>query len=103
METHTIEVAGISDELLERLDERVRQWGGDRASFIRDLIRRELQRDSQLSEEGPRPHSEMSFDEILTPVHEQAAASGMSGEEMDRLFTEARERVRKEKRSARRQ
>ena len=101
METHTIEIAGIPDELLELLDEQVRQRGGDRASFIRDLLRKELQRDSQPFAEGPRPHSGISFEEILTPVHEQAAASGITEEELERVFAEARERVREEKRAAR--
>jgi hypothetical protein len=103
METHTIEVAGIPDELLELLDERVRQRGGDRASFIRELIRKELQRDVPPSDEGPLPQSGMSFDELLSPVHEQAAARGITEDEMERLFEEARERVREEKRAARRQ
>ena len=101
MGTHTIEVAGIPDELLDLLDEHVRQRGGDRASFIRDLIRRELQRDSLTSGGDPRPDSRLSFDEILAPVHDQAAESGMTDEELDRLFEEARERVREEKRAAR--
>jgi metal-responsive CopG/Arc/MetJ family transcriptional regulator len=101
METHTIEVAGIPEELLELLDEQVRQRGGDRASFIRDLIRKELQRNARPAGGDIRPHSRMSFAEILTPVHEQAAESGMAEEELDRLFEEARERVRQEKRAAR--
>jgi hypothetical protein len=101
MGAHTIEIAGIPDELLDLLDQRVRHCGGDRASFIRDLIRKELQRDAPPSGGDPRSPTPTSFAEILTPVHEQAAASGMTEEELDRLFEEARDRVRDEKRSAR--
>ena len=102
MATHTIEIADIPDELLDLLDEHVRQWGGDRASFIRDLIRKELQPHSSPSRRGPGPHSRTSFAEILEPVHQQVAESGMTEEDLDRLFEEARERVREEKRAARR-
>jgi hypothetical protein len=36
----TIEVAGISDELLALLDRRARQIGVDRNSYVRKLIER---------------------------------------------------------------
>ena len=101
METHTIEVTGVPDDLLELLNERVRECGGDRAGFIRELIQKELQPTPQPSDEDPRPHARMSLTEILAPIHQQAAESGLTDEELDRLFEDAREQVREEKRMAR--
>jgi hypothetical protein len=98
--THTIEVTDISDELLELLDERVREMGSDRASFVRELIRSELQRASPTPTEVP-PHAEMTFEKILKPVHEQAAASGLDEEELESLFEETRARVRDERKRSR--
>jgi metal-responsive CopG/Arc/MetJ family transcriptional regulator len=96
MKTHTIKVTGIPDDLLRLLDERLRRNGGDRAAFVRELIRKELQPPA----EEPRPHSGISFEEILAPVHQQVAESGITDEELDRLFEETREQVREEKRTA---
>ncbi|BAY60737.1 hypothetical protein NIES22_07970 [Calothrix brevissima NIES-22] len=42
MESNKIEVTGISEPLLQLIDERVRQFGGDRAAYIRDLIQRDI-------------------------------------------------------------
>jgi metal-responsive CopG/Arc/MetJ family transcriptional regulator len=101
METHVIEVTGISDELLRLLDERVRQKGGDRSSLIRELIQKELQGTPRSRRKTNRPHAEMSFEEILRPVHRQVEESGITDEELDRMFEEARAQVRSERKQSR--
>jgi hypothetical protein len=42
MENNKIEVTGISETLLRLIDERVRHFGNDRATYIRDLIIRDI-------------------------------------------------------------
>lgn len=47
MDNNTIEVTGISAHLLKLIDERVRQKGGDRAGYIRNLIEKDISRASE--------------------------------------------------------
>ncbi len=42
MDDNIISVTGISEPLLYLIDERVRQKGGDRATYIRHLIERDI-------------------------------------------------------------
>jgi hypothetical protein len=42
MDNNTIEVTGIPKHLLSLLDERIRQQGGDRAGYIRQLIEKDV-------------------------------------------------------------
>lgn len=79
---HTIEVTGISEETLRLLDKRVLQQGGDRSTYIRDLLDREL-------------HAP-TLTELLAPFRKQVAESGMTEDELDDLFEEAREEVYQE-------
>ncbi|HLK59553.1 MAG TPA: hypothetical protein VKU00_23525 [Chthonomonadaceae bacterium] len=81
--THTIEVTGISEETLHLLDERIRQQGGDRSEYIRHLLNKDL-------------HSP-TLSELLAPLRQQVAESGMSEEELDQLFLEAREEAYQER------
>ena len=74
---HTIEVTGIPEETLRLLDERVRQQGGDRAGYIRHLLDKDL-------------HSP-TLSELLAPFRAQVVESGVEEEDLDQLFTEARE------------
>jgi metal-responsive CopG/Arc/MetJ family transcriptional regulator len=60
--THTIEVR-ISDDLLSRLDERVRTRGGDRSDYIEEVLAKDL---------TEAPQADMPFADLL------AAASGAS-------------------------
>jgi hypothetical protein len=80
---HTIEVTGIPEETLRLLDERIRQQGGDRAGYIRYLLDKDL-------------HSP-TLSELLAPFREQVAESGMSEEDLDQLFAEAREEAFQER------
>ncbi|MBD2297736.1 hypothetical protein H6G80_11905 [Nostoc sp. FACHB-87] len=42
MDNNKIEVTGISEPLLQLIDERVRHFGGDRAAYIRNLIEKDI-------------------------------------------------------------
>lgn len=42
MDNNTIMVTGIPKHLLKLLDERIRQKGGDRAGYIRQLIEKDI-------------------------------------------------------------
>jgi hypothetical protein len=42
MDNNVIEVTGIPAHLLKLIDERVRQTGGDRAGYIRNLIEKDI-------------------------------------------------------------
>jgi hypothetical protein len=59
----------IPDDLLSRLEQKARKAGMDRDQYVRGIVAREL--------EGPRP-----LDEILRDFRNEAAASGMSDEEL---------------------
>ncbi len=84
MPTHTIEVTGIPDELLKQLDDRIRERGGDRAAYVRKLIAKDLKTTPTLSE-------------VLAPFRRQVEEGGITDEELDTLFEEAREEVYREK------
>ena len=42
MDNNIIEVTGIPEPLLRLIDERVREKGGDRSAYVRDLIERDI-------------------------------------------------------------
>lgn len=90
---NTIELTNIPDNLLKLLDERVRQTGGDRTEYILKLIQKDLLETSPGFHDDARPHADMTFEELLLPVHQQVKESGITGEELDDLFEEIREEV----------
>ena len=90
---HTIEVTGIPDDLLKLLDERVKQAGSDRTEYILKLLQRDLLSTPLRSHRNARPDADMTFAELLLPVHQQVKESGITGEELDDLFEEIREEV----------
>ncbi len=73
---HVLEVP-VPDDLLAILDVRANGAGVKREDYISNLLRRDLG--------GPRP-----LDEILAPFREQVRASGISDDELVRLFQAAR-------------
>ncbi len=77
MQTYTIEVNDVPEDTIRLLDARLRQTGGDRAGYLRDLLDRTL-------------HTP-SLNEVLAPFRAQVAVSGIGDEELDALFEEARE------------
>jgi hypothetical protein len=83
----TIEV-GVSDELLGKLDERARQIGIDRNSYVRKLIER-----------GVAPPSAAStLHELLAPIHDFTDADGISEEEIEQFFSEQLNEARRQRR-----
>jgi metal-responsive CopG/Arc/MetJ family transcriptional regulator len=75
MDTYTIEVTGIPEDLLQRLDKWMREQGRDRSQFIREIIEEKLQ-------EHEKPQSGKTFAEILAPLQQDFEATGMSDEEL---------------------
>src|SRR5258708_7543756 len=84
----TIEVGGLSDELLSRLDERANQIGVDRSSYIRRLIERAF-----------APHNSMvPLADLWGPVHDYPDLHGMAGEEIERFFSDQLTDARRQRR-----
>ena len=75
--TRTIEIP-IPDELLTLIDQRARREGVERAEYIQAVLSREMKTDASVSE-------------ILAPFRAEVAASGITDEELNGLFEEARE------------
>ncbi len=84
--THTIELPGVPDELIKRLDERLRETGQDRAEYLIRLIERDLAHPA-------------TVDEILEPFRQGFKESGMSEEELTELIDTEVRAVRAEKRA----
>lgn len=96
MASHTIKVTGVSDELLQLLDQRIQaRHATGRAEYIRELIRRDV-----LPAES-RPQGR-TFRDIVAPVHAAEPAEETEGEIeefVDDLIAAVR-RERREKRAA---
>jgi N-acetylglutamate synthase-like GNAT family acetyltransferase len=86
----TIEVTGISDELLARLDQRAREIGVDRDSLLRKVIERAV---------AP-PSSAATMGELLAPIHDFTEARGFSEAEIERFFGEQLADSRRQRRRA---
>src|SRR5690242_15534767 len=72
MMTHTIEVR-ISDDLLRRLDERVRARGGDRSDHIEEILSRYL---------SGEPGADRTFADLLSAASGPSPAEEMTDEEL---------------------
>ena len=90
MGVHVLELS-VSDEEWAGLEARARAAGlPNPIAYLKDFVRR-----------GPAApaipdapvSADMTFAEILAPVHAQAAASGITEEELDELIEEARNEV----------
>lgn len=77
MATSTIDLRDIAPEILEKLDEKARQMGWDRATYIRYLIEKDV--------------GVPSLRAIFAPVREEMIAKGISEEEFGTLVEEARQ------------
>jgi hypothetical protein len=80
--TVTLELEPEIESLLEK---RARAEGCDIKGYVEKLVERDVNR-------AP------TFDEILAPFRDAVERSGISDEELDALFTEARREVSKERR-----
>src|SRR5437879_2517380 len=87
---HTIEVVGISDDLLSKLDERASQIGVDRSSYVRRLIERAV---------SP-PSTAGTLGELLAPVHDYTEARSISEIEIEELFSRALAESRRTRRGS---
>ena len=81
--TRTIELP-IPEELLRLVDESARTAGAPRKAYIRAVLSKDVR-------------SEPSISEILAPFRDQVAGSGIGDEELDRLFSQAREESYRER------
>ena len=75
--TTTIEIP-LSEELLRLVDEKAQSAGLERVTYIRAILSKDVT-------------GEPSISEILSSFRAQVTLSGISEEELDRLFFEARE------------
>jgi hypothetical protein len=79
--TVTIE---IEPEIESLLEERAKADGCDVKGYVKKLIEKDVNR-------------KRTFDEILAPFRQAVEKSGISDDELDSLFTEARKEVFKAK------
>lgn len=99
--THTIEVTGIPEEMLERLDSRARErHATDRSEYVRELIARDLSSGPEVSD-TPAAKKEKTMAEVLAPIQESVRQSGMTTEEVNALLDETLRDVRWERRRKR--
>jgi hypothetical protein len=78
----------VPDEAKVALEQRARERGcSDVTTYVERLITTDLL-------------AARSFDEILAPIRETFQASGMSEDEVEALFEEAREEVYQERKGA---
>jgi hypothetical protein len=88
--THTIEISGISDDLLDKLDKRAKGHGRKREEFARYLLERGLDQDQQQNQ---------SLLEILKPIHDETERMGLSDEDIGEFVDEQIRLHRAEKRA----
>jgi hypothetical protein len=99
MASYTIKVTGVSEELLQLLDQRIRaQHATGRSEYIRELIRRDVLAAPGAVPPG-WPSAEMPFRELLAPVQEEAAERGETEEETEEFLRQQLEAHRRERRA----
>jgi|HubBroStandDraft_1064217.scaffolds.fasta_scaffold488482_2 hypothetical protein len=82
----TIELRDVPPELLSELDERAKERGLDRESYVLRLIERNLH------EQGA------TFEEILAPIREDVRATGMTEQEIEAFVDAEVAAARRERR-----
>ena len=75
----------LEPELESALEKRARAEGFDVKDYLEKLVEKEVNR-------------ERTFDEILAPFRDAIERSGISDEDLDALFREARKEASKERR-----
>ena len=78
MLTNTILVSGLSEVVVEAVNERAKEVGTTTEKYVRYLIEEDIA-------------SPLNVRVLYAPVREQIKASGVSEEELDALLEEARE------------
>ena len=74
----------LEPEVESLLEKRAKADGCDVQDYVKNLIKKEVKR-------------KQTFDEILAPFRQAVETSGISDDELDSLFTEARKEVFKAK------
>jgi hypothetical protein len=74
----TLEITGLRSETLKALEEKARKFGKTMEEYARGLIEEDVSSD------------EMTLDEALAPFRRQVEESGITDEELDELFMQAR-------------
>ena len=82
-QTETIEITGLPEGTREAIRELSQSKGKSAEEYLRTLIEAELL-------------SQHPFAEILAPIREGFRKSGMTEEQLDALFEQAREKVHQE-------
>lgn len=83
-QTETIEITGLPEGTREAIRELSQSKGKSADEYLRTLIEAEIL-------------SQQTFAEILAPIREGFRKSGMTEEQLDALFEEARQKVHQEK------
>lgn len=82
-QTEIIEIAGLPPGTKKAIEELSRSKGKSAEEYLRMLIEAEIL-------------SEQTFSEILAPIRQNFRESGMSEEQLEALFEDAREKVHRE-------
>ena len=82
-QTETIEITGLPKGTTDAITELSRSKGKSAEEYLRTLIEAELL-------------SQQTFAEILAPIRDGFRKSGMTQDQLDALFQEAREKVHQE-------
>jgi hypothetical protein len=94
----------FSAETERRLRERAAQSGQTLEDYLQQYLEREVlgaNGSRATPDAGPAPHPGMTFDEILAPIRQEFAASGLTEEEINELLQQSLDEVRAERRKAR--
>lgn len=83
LQTVTVEIPGLQRETLNAIDVKAREIGKSVEEYLRNLIEADVLADKP-------------FSEILEPIRQSFDQSGMSEEDLDILFENAREAVYQE-------
>ena len=82
-QTETIEITGLPEGTKEAIKELSRSKGKSADEYLRTLIEAEIL-------------SQQTFGEILAPIRDGFRKSGMTQEQLETLFEEARKKVHQE-------
>lgn len=104
MGVHVLELS-VSDEELRALEARARAAGlPNPIAYLKDFVRHDP---AESPNGNPAPSindapvsADMTFAEILAPLHAQVAASGTTDEELDDLLDQTLKEVRAERHAA---
>ena len=83
-QTESIEIAGLPLGTKKAIEQLSRSKGKSAEEYLRMLIEAEIL-------------SEQTFSEILAPIRQSFRESGLSEQQLDALFEDARDKVHREK------